>query len=163
MGGGRVFNPFPGVGGFDWSISRIDAGGLERSLAVVGALFPWGVFFWCSLMQQRVLGTATKCREGQELVLLLLFVCCCWLCQGRDPCCQRYLGTHPVGCNGCGLLAVIPIFADGVAVGGATKLVGYVHQIPGKSLLIPPSGAAVGKNIVVSPVDKDGSSFGNSQ
>jgi hypothetical protein len=41
MGGGRVSNPFPGVGGFDWSISRIDAGGLDSSLAVVGARFPW--------------------------------------------------------------------------------------------------------------------------
>jgi hypothetical protein len=44
MGGGRVFNPFPGVGGFDWSIFRIDAGGLDGSLAVVGTCFLWGVF-----------------------------------------------------------------------------------------------------------------------
>jgi hypothetical protein len=32
------------VGGFNWSISRIDAGGLDSSLAVVGACFPWAVF-----------------------------------------------------------------------------------------------------------------------
>jgi hypothetical protein len=44
MGGGRVFNPFPGAGGSDCSISRIDAGGLDGSLVVVGAYFPWGVF-----------------------------------------------------------------------------------------------------------------------
>jgi hypothetical protein len=43
IGGGRVFNPFPGAGGFDWSISRIDAGGLDGSLAVVGVHFTWGV------------------------------------------------------------------------------------------------------------------------
>ncbi len=44
MGGGKIFDPFPGAGGFDWSISRIDAGGLDGSLAVVVACFPWGMF-----------------------------------------------------------------------------------------------------------------------
>ncbi len=44
MGRGRIFNPFPGARGFDWSISRIDAGGLDGSLAVVGGCFPWGKF-----------------------------------------------------------------------------------------------------------------------
>jgi hypothetical protein len=43
-GGGGVFEPFPGVGGFNWRISRIDIGGLDGSLPVVGACFPWGVF-----------------------------------------------------------------------------------------------------------------------
>jgi hypothetical protein len=40
VGGGRVFEPFPGVGGLDWMISRIDAGGLDGSLVVVGVCFP---------------------------------------------------------------------------------------------------------------------------
>ncbi len=43
MGGGEILEPFPGVGGFDWRISRIDVGG-SGSLAVVGVRFPWGVF-----------------------------------------------------------------------------------------------------------------------
>jgi hypothetical protein len=43
MGRGGVLEPFPGVGGFNWMISRIDVGGLG-SLAVVGARFPWSVF-----------------------------------------------------------------------------------------------------------------------
>ena len=54
------------------------------------------------------------------------------------------------------------IIALGVAVGGATKLVGYVHQISGKSLLVPPSGVAVDANIVVSSVNPDDPSFGDS-
>ena len=56
------------------------------------------------------------------------------------------------------------IFSLGVAVGRATKLVGYVHQILGKGLLVPPSGVAVDANIViiVSPVDHDDLPFGNS-
>jgi hypothetical protein len=40
LGGGRIFKPFPEAGGFDSSISRIDAGGFDGSLAVVGAHFP---------------------------------------------------------------------------------------------------------------------------
>jgi hypothetical protein len=163
MGGGRVFNLFPGAGGFDWSISRIDAGGLDGSLAVVGTHSPWACLWWCTLVQQRGFGTATKCREGQELVSLLPFVRCHWLCQGQDPCHQSYLGTHHGGHNSCGLLAMVPIFTHGVAVGRAAKLVGYVHQIPGKSLLVPPSSMAVDANIVGTPVDKDDLSFCDSQ
>jgi hypothetical protein len=44
MGGDGGLKPFPGAGSLDWRISRIDVGGLDRSLAVVGARFPWGVF-----------------------------------------------------------------------------------------------------------------------
>jgi hypothetical protein len=44
MGGGGILKPFPGVGGLDWRISRIDVGGLDGSLGVVEARFPWGVF-----------------------------------------------------------------------------------------------------------------------
>ncbi len=44
VGGGMVFEPFPGAGGFNWRISRIDVGGLDGSLAVVAARFPWDVF-----------------------------------------------------------------------------------------------------------------------
>ncbi len=40
VGGGGVLKPFPGAGGLDWRISRIDLGGLDGSLAVVGARFP---------------------------------------------------------------------------------------------------------------------------
>ncbi len=54
------------------------------------------------------------------------------------------------------------IFSLGVAVGRATKLVGYVHQRPGKSLLVPPFGVAVDMIIIVSPVNHDDSSFGDS-
>ncbi len=54
------------------------------------------------------------------------------------------------------------IFALGVAAGGATKLVGCVHQIPGKSLLVPPFGIAVDKNTIVSPVNHDDLSFSDS-
>ncbi len=43
VGGGGVLKPFPGAGCLDW-ISRIDVGGLDGSLAVFGAHFPWGVF-----------------------------------------------------------------------------------------------------------------------
>ncbi len=73
------------------------------------------------------------------------------------------MGTHHVGQDGCGLLAVVLISPCGVAGGRATKLVGFIHQITGKSLLVPPSGKAVVTNIAVSSVDKDDSSFGNSQ
>jgi hypothetical protein len=44
VGGGGVLKLFPGAGGLDWRISRIDVGGLDRSLGVVEAQFPWGVF-----------------------------------------------------------------------------------------------------------------------
>ena len=44
MGGGEILEPFPGVGGFDWRISRIEVGGLDGSLGVVEACFPWGMF-----------------------------------------------------------------------------------------------------------------------
>ncbi len=44
VGGGGVLEPFPGAGGLDWRISRIDVRGLDWSLGVVGACFPWGVF-----------------------------------------------------------------------------------------------------------------------
>jgi hypothetical protein len=44
IGRGGVFEPIPGAGGFDWRISKIDVGGLDGSLVVVGACFPWGVF-----------------------------------------------------------------------------------------------------------------------
>ncbi len=40
MGGGGVLGPFPGVGGLDWRILRIDVGGLDVSLADVEAHFP---------------------------------------------------------------------------------------------------------------------------
>ncbi len=65
VGGGGVFKPFPGVGGFDWRISRIEVGGLDGSLAVVGARFPWGVFvLWGTHVQLRGFETATKCGGG---------------------------------------------------------------------------------------------------
>ncbi len=124
---------------------------------------PGACLFWCTHVQRRGFGTATKCGEGEELVSLLPFVCCHWLCQGRDPYPQRYVGTHHVGRDGSRLLDVVPISARGVDVGGATKLVGFVHQIPSKSLCVPPSGKAVVANVVVSPVDKDELSFGDSQ
>ncbi len=44
VGRGGVLEPFPGAGGFDWRISRIDDGGLDGSLAVVEACFLWDVF-----------------------------------------------------------------------------------------------------------------------
>jgi hypothetical protein len=125
-------------------------------------IFPGASSFWCALMQRKEFGNATKCRDGQELVSLLLFGCCCWLGQGRDPCRQRYLGTHRVGREGRSLLAMDLIFALSVAVGETTELVGYVHQIPGKSLLVLPSRVAVDTNIIVSSVDHDDSSFGDS-
>ncbi len=40
VGRGGVFEPFPGAEGFDCRISRIDVGGLDRSLAVFGVRFP---------------------------------------------------------------------------------------------------------------------------
>jgi hypothetical protein len=43
VGRGGFLEPFPGTGGFNWRISRIDVGGLGY-LAVVGAHFPLGVF-----------------------------------------------------------------------------------------------------------------------
>jgi hypothetical protein len=124
---------------------------------------PGACLFWCAHVQQRGFGTTTKCREGEELVSMLPFVRCCWLCQGQDPYPQRYVGTHYVGRDGSGLLAMVPISACGLAVGGATKLVGFVHQIPSKSLCVPPSSKAVVANIVVSLLYKDKSSFGDSQ
>ncbi len=70
------------------------------------------------------------------------------------------MGTHHVGRDGHGLLAVVPNSPCGIAVGKATKLVGFVHQLPGKSLREPPSGeAVVANNIIVSPVGKDASSL----
>jgi hypothetical protein len=83
---GRVFNPFPGAGGFNWSISKIDAGGLDGSLAVVDMRFTWGVFVLVRPCAVEGVQNATKCKEGLELVSSLLFGCCCWLCQGWDPC-----------------------------------------------------------------------------
>jgi hypothetical protein len=44
VGRGGVLEPFPGVGGFNWRISRINVGGLNGSLAVVRARFSWDVF-----------------------------------------------------------------------------------------------------------------------
>ena len=123
-------------------------------------VFPGACLFWCALVQRRGFGNATECRERQELVSLLLFRCCCWSCQGRDPCHQRYLGTHRVGRNGYSLLAADLIFALGVAVGRATELVGYVYQTPSKSLLVPLSSVVVDTNIVVSPFDHKEKSFG---
>jgi hypothetical protein len=74
------------------------------------------------------------------------------------------MGTHHVGRNGRGPLAVVPNSASSIAVGKATKLVGFVHQLPGKSLCEPPSGKAIlANNILVSPVGKDALSLGNSQ
>jgi hypothetical protein len=40
VGGGGVLGPFPGAGGLDWRISRIDVRGLNGSLAVIRARFP---------------------------------------------------------------------------------------------------------------------------
>ncbi len=78
-------------------------------------------------MQWRGFGTVNECGEGEELVSLLPFIHRRRTCQGRYPYCQRNVGTHHVGCNGGRLLAVVPISACGVAVGRATKLVGFVH------------------------------------
>jgi hypothetical protein len=44
VGRGGVLEPFPGVGGLDWRISRIDVGGSDRSLGFVEAHSPWGMF-----------------------------------------------------------------------------------------------------------------------
>jgi hypothetical protein len=69
--------------------------------------------------------------------------------------------THHVGHNGCKLLDVVPNSARGIAVGKATELVGFVHQLPGKSLRERPFGkAVVANNIVVLPVGKDALSLG---
>ncbi len=73
------------------------------------------------------------------------------------------MGTHYLDCNGRGLLTEVPIFAHGVAICRATILVGFVHQIPGKSPLVPLSGEAIDTNIIVFPVDKDDLPFGNPQ
>jgi hypothetical protein len=74
------------------------------------------------------------------------------------------MGTHHVGPNSCKPLAVIPTSTCGIAVGKATKLVGFVPRLPGKSLCEQPSGkAVVANNIVVPPVGKDASFLGNTQ
>jgi hypothetical protein len=86
-------------------------------------LSPGACLYWCALMQQRGFGITTKCREGEELVSLLPVVPHHRSCQGRDPYCQRCVGTHCIDCNSHGLLAVVPISACGVAVNGAAKLV----------------------------------------
>jgi hypothetical protein len=53
---------------------------------------------------------------------------------------------------------------SGIAVGKATKPVGFVDQLPGKSLCEQPSGKAiVANNIIVPPVGKDALSLGNPQ
>ncbi len=43
LGRGGVLEPFPGVGGFNWRISRIEVGGVG-SMAVVEVHFPWNSF-----------------------------------------------------------------------------------------------------------------------
>ena len=74
------------------------------------------------------------------------------------------MGTHHGGHDSCKLLAVVPNSACGIAVGKATKLVGFVHQLPGKSLCEQPSGkAVVANNIAVPPVGKDALSLSNTQ
>ncbi len=115
-------------------------------------------------MQQRGFETATEYRGGEELASSLQVECRCQLCQGQDPYGQRYVGTHHVGHESQGPLAVVPNSTCSIAVGKATKLVVFVHQLPGKSLREPPSGeAVVTNNIVVSPVGKDALSLGDSQ
>jgi hypothetical protein len=44
VGRGEVLEPFPGARSLDWRISRIDIAGLDGSLGVVEARFPWGLF-----------------------------------------------------------------------------------------------------------------------
>jgi hypothetical protein len=108
VGRGGVFEPFPGAGGFNWRISRISAGGLDRSLAVVGAHFPWGVFVLVCACAAEGVQDRNQVRGGEELTFLLQVKCHRWLCQRRDPYGQRYVGTHHVGCNSRGPLAVVP-------------------------------------------------------
>jgi hypothetical protein len=162
MGGGRVFNPFPGAGGFDWSISRFDAGGLDGSLAVVGARFPWGVFVPvhpCAahgVWECNQVGGGAGAGFFAAVWMLLLVVpgtgSMLLKVLGYSPCRSQRLRSTCCGSN----------LALSVAVGRATELVGYVHQIPGKSLLVPPSGIVVDANIIVSPVDHNDLSFSDS-
>jgi hypothetical protein len=64
-GRGGVLEPFPGAGGLDWRISRVDVGGLDGSQAVVGARFPGACSIWCAHVQRSVFKTATKCGGGR--------------------------------------------------------------------------------------------------
>ena len=59
---------------------------------------------------------------------------------------------------------MVPNSACRIAVGKATELVGFVPQLPGKSLHEQASGkAAVANNIIVPPVGKDALSLDGSQ
>jgi hypothetical protein len=110
-------------------------------------------------MGQNRIGSKTNCGERQEQFSRLLFGCSRQWCQHRSPWRQKYLGTRRGGRTGPGQLAVDLLGVTlGVAVGGATKLVGYVHQISGECLLVPLSGV----NIDVSAVHHDNPPFGNS-
>ncbi len=101
---------------------------------------------------------------GKDLASLLQVKRCRWSCQGQYPYGQRYVGTHHVGCDGHKLLALVPNSAWGIAVGKATKLVGFFDRLPGKSLCEQPSGkAVVANNIAVPSVGKDALSLGNPQ
>jgi hypothetical protein len=85
---------------------------------------------------------------GEELASLLQVERHCWSFQGQDPYGQRYMATHHVGHDGRKLLAVVPNSTCSIVVGRATKLVGFVDQLPGKSLREQPSNKAIVKNIL---------------
>jgi hypothetical protein len=75
VGGGGVFEPFPGAGGFDWRISRIDVGGLDGSLAVFGARFPWGVFILVHPCAAEGARDPNQVGGGEEQASLLQVEC----------------------------------------------------------------------------------------
>jgi hypothetical protein len=156
VGGGGVLEPFPGVGGFDWRISRIDVGGLDGSLGVVGVHYSWGVFVLVRPCAAEGLRDHNQVQGGEELASSLQVVRRHRSCQGQAPYGKRYVGTQHRRCNGCELLAVVPNFAHGITVVKAMELVGFFPRLPGKRLCEQPSGEAViANNIVVPPVDKD--------
>jgi hypothetical protein len=128
------------------------------------ACFPWGVFILVHPCAAEGVQDRDQVQGGGGLASSLQVKRRYRLCQGQDPYGQRYMGTHHVGCNGRKLLAVVPNSACSINVGEATKLVGFVHQLPGKSLCEQPSGkAVVANNIAVPPVGKDALSLSNTQ
>jgi hypothetical protein len=69
VSGSGVVKPFPGVGGLDWRISRIDVGLSDGSLGVVEAHFPEDVFVLVHPCTVEGFETPSECGGGGSWLL----------------------------------------------------------------------------------------------
>jgi hypothetical protein len=51
VGGGEVFEPFPGARGLNWRISRIDVGVWMGPWQLLECISPRACLFWCAHVQ----------------------------------------------------------------------------------------------------------------